>query len=376
MQAKNRLSAVLTLVVWAALAATTAPSAAVAQTPGSKPSTVTFPLEEDHYFVSQGAKLHGKLFAPARSGKFPAIVYVTGGGDYSLMVDAYARNTVKAFTDAGIAVFMFDKRGQGKSEGGYPVDETDERTADTIAAFDTMAKLPLVDPTRLGVWALSQAGWFVPPVMSARPDADFLILLSPGGEPQIEWLASYTRPQLAIAGLRGADLAEATSLFLALMKYQGTGDGFDTAKAALAAAQDKPWHALARQVPNWEGLPATPAELKAPDQLRADWAAKPKDYEWVRVPRHHRDYGADYAAIKQPVLLIYGDADTLVDPAKSASVFAKAWAGRREKTIVTFWDAGHGIQRRGDAENPMREYLGMAVMFAKRHFAPVNPATP
>jgi len=130
-------------------------SGAAAQTPGSKPSTVTFALEQDHFFISQGAKLHGKLFAPAAKGRFPAIVYVTGGGDYSLMVDAYARNTAKAFTDAGIAVFMFDKRGQGKSEGHYPDAENPEWTADAIAAYDTMAKLPQVEPNRLGVWALS-----------------------------------------------------------------------------------------------------------------------------------------------------------------------------------------------------------------------------
>ena len=343
-------------------------STAIAQTPGSKPSTVTFAVEQDHFITSRGVKLHGKFFAPAKAGKFPAIVYVTGGGDYTLMVDAYARNTVKAFNNAGIAVFMFDKRGQGKSEGSYPTDETDERAADAIAAFDALAKLPQVDSNRLGVWALSQAGWFVPPVMTARPNADFLILLSPGGEPPIDWLASFTRSQLVQAGVGKSDLADATALFGKLMRYHGTGEGYEATRAALAAAQDKPWHALARKAPNWDGLPATAAELKSPEQLRTDWAAKPKDYEWLRLPAHQRDYSGDYAAIKQPVLLIYGDADSLVDPAKSAKVFADAWKGRKEKTIVTFWDAGHGIQRRGNAENPMPEYLDMATAWANRHF--------
>ena len=349
------------------LAAATSGSAS-AQTPGSKPSTVTFAVEQDHFFASKGAKLHAKFFAPAKTGKFPAIVYVTGGGNYSLMVDAYARNTARAFNDAGIAVFMFDKRGQGKSTGSYPVDETADRAADTIAAFDAMATLPQVDAERLGVWALSQAGWFVPPVMAARPNADFLILLSPAGEPQVDWLATFTRAQLAQAGLRGGDITEAAALFLALMKYYGTGDGFEATRAALAAAEGKPWHALARKAPNWEGLPATAAELMPPEQVRADWVAKPDFYDWIRVPAHLRDYSADYAGIKQPILLIYGDADNLIDPARSARIFAEAWKGRRDATIVTFGGAGHGIQRRGMAEQPMPEYLDMATLWAKRHF--------
>jgi len=374
MQIRQRSTARLTVAAIAlglALALAVAmPGQAIAQTPGSKPSTVTFAVEQDHFFSSRGAKLHAKFFAPAKAGKFPAIVYVTGGGNYSLMVDAYARNTAKAFNDAGIAVFMFDKRGQGKSTGSYPVDESGDRTADSIAAFDAMARLPLVDPERLGVWALSQAGWFVPPVMTARPNADFLILLSPGGEPPINWLASFSRGQLAQAGLRGDDMAVASALFLALMKYQGTGEGYDATRAALAAAEGKPWHPLARKTPNWDGLPATAADLKTPDQLRTDWAAKPQDYEWLRVPAHHGSYSASYAAIKQPVLLIYGDADPLIDPAKSAKIFAEAWKGRNDATIVTFGGAGHGIQRRGMAENPMPEYLDMATLWAKRHFKP------
>ena len=344
------------------------PTSAMAQTPGSKPSAVTFPVEQDHFFVSEGVKLHGKFFAPAMSGKFPAIVYVTGGGNYSLMADAYARNTIKAFTDAGIAVFMFDKRGQGKSEGSYPTDETARRTADTIAAFDTMAKLPQVDPERLGVWALSQAGWFVPPVMTARPNADFLILLSPAGERHLEFWQTVTRYQLVRAGLKADEARDGAALWLSLVRYLGTANGFEATKAALAAAQEKPWFAAARGVGNWADLPTLAADLKAPDALRADWAAKPDQYDWMRTPAHDRDYSADYAAIMQPVLLIYGGADTLIDPAKSAKIFAEAWKGRRDKTIVTFSDTGHGIQRRGMAEEPIREYLDMATMFAKRHF--------
>jgi len=343
-------------------------SGATAQTPGSKPSTVTFALEQDHFFTSQGAKLHGKLFAPAAKGKFPAIVYVTGGGDYSLMVDAYARNTAKAFTDAGIAVFMFDKRGQGKSEGSYPDAENPERTADAIAAYDTMAKLPQVDPSRLGVWALSQAGWFVPPVMSARPDADFLILLSPAGESHMEFFQTVTRRQLTKAGLSGNDLVEAADLWLAISLYYGTAEKYEATRAALADAQAKPWYATAQTVGSWKGLPATPSDLMTPDQLRADWIAKPKEYDFLRAPDHRRNYSADYASIRQPVLLIFGGGDTLIDPAESEKMFAEAWKGRRDASIVRFNGAGHGIQRPGMGEDPMPEYLDMATMWAKRHF--------
>jgi len=95
----------------------------------------------------------------------------------------------------------------------------------------------------------------------------------------MEFFQTVTRRQLTKAGLSGNDLVEAADLWLAISLYYGTAEKYEATRAALASAQAKPWYATAQTVGSWKGLPATPSDLMTPDQLRADWIAKPKEYD-------------------------------------------------------------------------------------------------
>ena len=75
----------------------------------------------------------------------------------------------------GVAVLADDKRGVGQSGGIYPGERATDSTIDVLARdaqaeVRFLAKLPQIDPQRLGLFGDSQAGWIIP-LAAAREHA-------------------------------------------------------------------------------------------------------------------------------------------------------------------------------------------------------------
>jgi pimeloyl-ACP methyl ester carboxylesterase len=340
--------------------------AACATAPPPQPAA-----QSDHYFESRGVRLHGRLFTPEGRAPFPTVIYVTGGGNYSLLTDAYALNTVRAFNERGIAVYVFDKPGLGQSGGEAEVSNIGGKVRDTIAALDLTRTLPQVDQDCMIVWALSAAGWYAPQAIEGRADVCGLILVSPAGDSPINWQGDVLlRRELVRAGV--ADRAaqdEAISLWAAQWRYQGTAENYEAVRAQFERAQRQPWYRAAFTTQQWQGLPETVDGLLTPDALRQAWEAAPADYAWQRDEGNFTDYTPAYRSVRQPVLLIYGSIDNLIDPVASRAIFEREWAGRSDVTAITYEGAGHGIQARGDPENPMPAYLEQITSWANARFA-------
>jgi pimeloyl-ACP methyl ester carboxylesterase len=313
--------------------------------------------QSDHYFESRDARLHARLYTPAGRGPYRTVLYVHGAGNYSLLEDPYAQNTVRAFVERGMAVLVFNKRGVGESGGDYEGSNLAGKTEDVRAALDYLRTRSEVDHSCVVVWAISQAGHFAPQAIEGRRDVCGFILVSPIGERPIDYYTWDTRRELTRAGLSGADADEAVALWRALLRYQGDGENYESVRALMAAADTRPWRATTRGLEMWEDMPETAAALPTPDALRQAWAAQPGDYAWQREAENYQDFAPVYARIRQPVLLIYGGADSLIDPVASRRVFEAAIGARADVTITTYDGAGDGIQRPRDPEHPMPAYL-------------------
>ncbi|MEE8294867.1 MAG: alpha/beta fold hydrolase [Sphingomonadales bacterium] len=137
--------------------------------------------EEELSFQSHGETLEGTLYIPDGSGPFQSVVFVHGSlcaprRIYHAVADHMAAN--------GIAVFSFDKRGTGAS-GGECVTENNTGlenlgllSDDITAALELISKNPNVDPDRLGLWGISQAGWIAPLAAEKYPNLGFMVLVS------------------------------------------------------------------------------------------------------------------------------------------------------------------------------------------------------
>src|SRR5687768_9220966 len=126
------------------------------------------PIEETIRFQSGDTTLEGTISLPESKGKFPIVIFVHGSGRRTR--DDF-RSFVHAFNEAGVATFRYDKRGVGKSGGSYTDVSTfnSERifallAGDAAAAIDQLKKDFRVDPRRIIVAGVSQAGWIIPEI--------------------------------------------------------------------------------------------------------------------------------------------------------------------------------------------------------------------
>lgn len=126
-------------------------------------------------------QLHGELVLPTRvdaelsakqsvvqpdadhkSAGMPAIVFLVGSGPNSSHRGLYAEfvreNLENLFLEKGIALFYFDKRGVGLSEGRWQRTDLFERADDARSAVRRLRDYPGIDGHRIGVVGHSQGG--------------------------------------------------------------------------------------------------------------------------------------------------------------------------------------------------------------------------
>jgi uncharacterized protein len=133
-------------------------------------------------FTCEDAAIAGTLYLPRGEGAHPAFVWVHGAGDVKRL--PWGDGTfLRPFTQAGFAVFSFDKRGVGESEGECcPGDHGHFKlaTADVVGAVAAVRKRPEIDPERVGLLGASQAGWIAPKAAVDSGHVAFLALAAPG----------------------------------------------------------------------------------------------------------------------------------------------------------------------------------------------------
>jgi uncharacterized protein len=142
--------------------------------PSTAPPVGTFP--------SGDVRLAYTLDVPTGTGPFPAIVMGHGSGT----VTRYQGSSLaRRLVDAGFAVLRYDKRGVGDSGGVYEIAgnvANSERVfpilaGDMLAGVEFLKTRSDVDPDRIGLFGVSQAGWIIPLAASRSSDVKFMILV-------------------------------------------------------------------------------------------------------------------------------------------------------------------------------------------------------
>ena len=133
--------------------------------------------EENVEFMSNGVKLEGTIFSPGKP--YAAIVFVHGSG-----MQKRNLSIAKQFANQGIAAFVYDKRGVGKSEGEFVgVNSANGHNLkllaeDALQAFNVIAAHPKLKNIPVGLSGISQAGWIIPIAAQKNELIDFIVLWS------------------------------------------------------------------------------------------------------------------------------------------------------------------------------------------------------
>jgi pimeloyl-ACP methyl ester carboxylesterase len=117
------------------------------------------------------------LTLPPGAGPFPAVAMVHGSGERTR--DEFDVWTAYLALN-GVAVLADDKRGVGESGGTFPGDAGNDGTVDLLARdaqneVRFLAALPQLDPTRVGLFGDSQAGWISPLAAARDPAVRFVV---------------------------------------------------------------------------------------------------------------------------------------------------------------------------------------------------------
>ncbi len=115
--------------------------------------------KKEVFFPCNGIKCHAYLYLPKKDEKSPIIVMGMGFG---MVKEAHADDYAPYFTEKGIAVFVFDYRRFGRSEGLprqalYPMDQV----SDYRCAISYVKSLDYINPDKICVWGTSFSGGHV-----------------------------------------------------------------------------------------------------------------------------------------------------------------------------------------------------------------------
>ena len=133
---------------------------------------------EEGFFFSGTIRLSYALDIPvAGSTPYPLVVF---GHDSGPNTKNEEKDWARRLVENGVAVFRFDKRGVGDSDGVYRRGFVDPElvSGDLVAAVDFVFQDTRVDQNRIGLMGSSQAGWIIPMAAALSERVAFTIILS------------------------------------------------------------------------------------------------------------------------------------------------------------------------------------------------------
>lgn len=156
---------------------------------GAATRAARVPLREEEIRFSNGTvELSGNLVLPAQGdGPFPLVVLVHGSEREAATLTYHRQYQ---FPLDGVATFVYDKRGTGRSGGKFTM-LFDVLAGDVLAAVGRLRSHPQIDPERVGLAGYSQGGWIAPLAASRDPRIKFVLvgygmLESPAREDRLE----------------------------------------------------------------------------------------------------------------------------------------------------------------------------------------------
>jgi dipeptidyl aminopeptidase/acylaminoacyl peptidase len=253
----------------------------------SVPATTAI-TASDLSFSDGPVQLSGTLYAPKTSRKLPAVV-VFHDASVPLRDSPLYSHLKQMLPPLGMAVFVYDRRGSGKSGGTLANSDYNTLADDGIAAERILARDPRIDSKRIGFWGLSQGGWLALLAAARSHDSAFAISVSaPMTTPDVQM-------NFAVANILRIKNYSQTDIHMAIATRSAVDD-FERGKIDRAVAQEKVDEAAAK--PWFESI------------YLGKTFQDPSQSHWAKVIK--TDPMKTLNAIRSPILIIYGADDVWV----------------------------------------------------------------
>lgn len=276
---------------------------------------------EDVQYSSGDVKIAGVLVTPKTPGPHPAVVFVHGSGDSSRGPQWW---NAEFFAKHGIASLVNDKRGSGESTGDWNKVGFQELADDAIAGVEFLKARQEIDPKRIGLWGISQAGWIEPIAAAKSSDISWMIVVS-GGFVTVEREGYFDVEYRFQKNNRSKEeLDEALAYLRMDNQVTRTGEGFKELVAKFGEVSKKPWFKdLGVNIP----VP--------PNHVSREWYRRVMDIDHLPIVR----------SLNIPVLWFYGGQDNTFPAAEAAALANKMKSEDKKDFEVHFFpEADHGMR--------------------------------
>jgi pimeloyl-ACP methyl ester carboxylesterase len=269
-------------------------------------------------FNNGDVHLAGTLLRPLTPGPHPAIVMLHGSGPAT-------RDTLRPFADAfarnGIAVLLHDKRGTGSSTGNWTRATFDDLAGDALAAVEYLKTRSDINPRQIGLQGTSFGGWVAPLAASRSRDVAFVIVESAPAVSPLEHERQRVRSQLRADGFAPEVIARALAFMDDKFEVAKTGQGWAKLEETMKRADSEAWMAYVNPPTSLESL----------------------QWNWKYLLSY--DPQPALEKLTCPVLVLYGQLDTIVSPSENRRRMEAALkrAGNHDATIKVFEKANHGF---------------------------------
>jgi uncharacterized protein len=261
----------------------------------AKPDTFSeqaLPLDNGKY------DLPGMLSVPKGAGPFAAVVLLQGSGphdqDETIGPNKPLKDLAWGLATRGIAAFRYIKRTQkyGAHSSDDPAKLTveEETISDARAAVDLLSKQPNIDSKRIFLVGHSLGAYLAPRIASDDPQIAGVVMLAANARPMEQLLLDEIRYATSAAG------------------------------TAPTVDEQEQIDAIAEAVKKIES-----PELKPGDTVTLLTSAMPASY-WLDLRDYHPIAAAQ--SLKIPILILQGDRDFQVPPAKNFDEWKAALASR------------------------------------------------
>ena len=288
---------------------------------------ITFDVR-DATFTSHGTRLVGRLVMPKGTNKVAVVVFVHGSESVSAL-DSWALQ--RMLPAEGVGMFVYDKRGTGRSAGTYTQD-FNLLADDAVAAVREARRLAGARLSRIGYHGTSQGGW-VAPIAANRAPVDFVIVAYGLAVSVIAEDQEAVELQLHEKGFSGQDIADALTVAKAAeaVFVSDFTSGIDEFDAVRSRYKSKPWFKDMQGDFIFLVLPRSKSELRAMGP-KFDWHT-PFNYDPMPTLK----------ASKVPQLWVLGGEDYQAPSAETRRRLDSLIAQRHPFTVAYYPKAQHGI---------------------------------
>lgn len=281
-------------------------------------------------FRSGDQELFGRLVLPEGENQVPIVVSVHGSERDAASIFNFRQRLLPA---SGVGVFVYDKRGTGRSSGEYTQD-FEVLAEDAANAVRAARQLAGARTGRVGLEGTSQGGW-VAPLAATKTQVDFVIVDygladSPLAENRDEALqdleaAGFTDPAIRAKALEVIAATEA----VVVSRFES---GYDQLDAVKKKYGKEPWFKAVKGEFTGELLKYPSFALRIVGPMRdvgTTW-----NYDSLATLRR----------LNVPVLWILAADDTSAPPAVTRARLLALAAEGRAITVLQFPATDHGIK--------------------------------